>query len=63
MDAGVELLTEHPYAGRPTRFGARRLTLHTYPYDLIYRLHDGGVLVTAVAHHRRKPWYWANRIG
>ena len=62
VDAGVELLAEHPYAGRATRFGARRLTLRKYPYDLVYRLHDEGVLVTAVAHHRRKPWYWADRM-
>jgi toxin ParE1/3/4 len=62
VDAGAELLETHPYAGRRTRFGARRLTLRKYPYDLVYRLHDGGVLVTAVAHHRRKPWYWANRM-
>lgn len=62
LDSGVDLLAKHPYAGRSTRFGARRLTLQKYPYDLVYRLHDEGVLVTAVAHHRRKPWYWADRM-
>jgi plasmid stabilization system protein ParE len=62
LDAGVDLLANHPYAGRPTRFEARRLTLRKYPYDLVYRIYDEGVLVTAVAHHRRKPWYWADRM-
>jgi plasmid stabilization system protein ParE len=62
VDDGVELLADYPHAGRPTRFGARRLTLREYPYDLVYRLHEGEVLVTAVAHHRRKPWYWADRM-
>jgi len=62
VDAGADLLARHPNAGRPTRFGARKLTLQKYPYDLIYRLHDEGILITAVTHHRRKPWYWADRM-
>jgi toxin ParE1/3/4 len=40
----------------------RRLTLQRFPYNLIYRIGDGSVLVVvAVAHKRRRPGYWRSR--
>jgi toxin ParE1/3/4 len=62
LDNAVDLLAENPYLGHPTRFGARTLTLQDYPFDLVYRLHQGRVVIDAVAHHRREPWYWADRM-
>jgi plasmid stabilization system protein ParE len=35
--------------------------LKRYPYSIIYRVEQGGILVVAVAHGRRDPEYWKER--
>jgi toxin ParE1/3/4 len=40
----------------------RRVTLHSFPFDLVYRERQGQVQVLAVAHRRREPGYWVGRV-
>lgn len=42
--------------------GLRRLVLHHFPLTLYFRVVSGAAQVFAVAHHRRRPGYWAARI-
>lgn len=39
----------------------RRFSLHGYPYDVIYRADAVAVVIIALAHHARRPGYWAGR--
>jgi plasmid stabilization system protein ParE len=39
----------------------RRRLLHTFPYSLFYSLHAQEVRILAVAHQRRRPFYWEDR--
>jgi len=57
----VEFLSNHPEAGRPLGSGYRRLLAQRFPYALIYRVTDKGVICVAVAHARRDPGYWRRR--
>jgi len=45
----------NPLASRVIRRDARRITLHRFPYQLIYRLMDDVVVVIACFHGRRSP--------
>ena len=40
----------------------RRAIFKVFHFDLIYREVDGLVQVLAVAHHRRQPAYWVERV-
>jgi hypothetical protein len=40
----------------------RRIPLRGFPFAVIYRDVAGQVQVLAVAHHKRRPGYWATRI-
>jgi len=40
-----------------------RAGLKRFPYHVIYRVMPTYILVLAVAHQRRRPVYWARRIG
>jgi len=51
----------HPIAGPDGRLGARRLSLRSFPYHLVY-LAEPELAVIAVAHDRKRPGYWANRL-
>ena len=50
-----------PEAAEPLRDGVRRLLLHTFPYALLYSLRTDQVRILAVAHQRRRPFYWEDR--
>ncbi|MEI6450364.1 MAG: type II toxin-antitoxin system RelE/ParE family toxin [Actinomycetes bacterium] len=39
----------------------RSKPVHGFPYSVIYSFVDGHVRVLAVAHNRRRPFYWIGR--
>jgi plasmid stabilization system protein ParE len=39
----------------------RFYVLRRYPYSIIYRIEEAGVLVVALAHSSRSPSYWQGR--
>lgn len=41
---------------------SRKYRLRRFPYNLIYRVLDDRILIIAVAHDRRKPDYWRERV-
>jgi toxin ParE1/3/4 len=67
VDDGVTRLVELPLAAPlwpevDPELGVRRYVLRKYPYAIAYLLHDTAVLILAVAHRRRKPAYWLDRV-
>jgi len=57
----TEFLREHPEIGRPDVKGARSIFFRRFPYSLVYRIDQEGILVVAVAHWRRRPMFWSKR--
>ncbi len=58
----VDALREHPGLGRALGQGLRQLRLHRFPFSLIYSMETDAILIVAVAHQRRSPGYWKDRI-
>jgi plasmid stabilization system protein ParE len=54
-------LIQFPELGIRTVHAARRFPLHDYPYSLVYRAGSTEITLIAVAHHSRRPGYWAGR--
>lgn len=40
----------------------RRCRTKRFPYGVVYQIRDDKILVVAVAHLRRKPFYWRQRV-
>jgi len=63
--AAVELATARaltfPLSGTPAAAGTRRMIVRGFPYSVFYRTQEDGIVVFAVAHHARRPGYWAGR--
>ena len=57
----MSLLARFPKVGEVGAHDSRILPLHNFPYSLIYRLQGDAVRIIAVAHHSRRPGYWAGR--
>jgi len=43
--------------------GIRKYRLSKFPFSILYSIEKDGVLILAVAHHRRRPRYWSGRVG
>ncbi|MDT0617892.1 type II toxin-antitoxin system RelE/ParE family toxin [Salinisphaera sp. P385] len=61
--AAVTQACEHPQRHKLIAAPDLRQTpIHGFPHTLIFREHGDGIQVLAVAHHRRRPGYWAPRL-
>lgn len=56
------LLLQFPECGTPVGSGVRRLRLRRHPFNLIYRVEGEFIRLYAIAHHKRKPDYWRDRV-
>lgn len=62
LDAAIVRLQRHPYTWAFVEQPYRRVLLHRFPYAVIYRIDDDAVFVAAVAHCKRQPLYWWERL-
>lgn len=51
-----------PLSGSPQRSNTRRVLVSGFPFSLVYRPEPEGIVVFAVAHHARRPFYWQSRV-
>lgn len=61
IEQGIERISEEPSLGQPYINSCRRYVCHRFPFLIVYRVRGPVLLVTAVAHGRRRPGYWRNR--
>jgi toxin ParE1/3/4 len=61
VEEALSLLKNHPEIGESGCSHTRRLIFQRYPYTLVYRLKGETLEIIAIAHHRRRPTYWAGR--
>lgn len=54
-------IREFPDAAPPLVGRVRKRVLAKFPYSLLYSITDDEVRVLAVAHHKRRPFYWRGR--
>jgi len=58
----VRSIIENPYAAAAVTAGIRRTVLKHFPYNILYAIGPGLIVVVAVAHQKRRPRYWQSRI-
>jgi len=58
----VAVLSDQPEIGQRVGEIYRRILLVRFPFSLIYSIETDRIWIVAVAHHRRKPGYWKERI-
>ncbi len=52
-----------PVAGFDARYNVRSYGLRRFPYRIVTAVVSGAPLVVAIAHTRREPAYWRDRLG
>ena len=62
VEAAEALISVHNEIGQETESGFRHFVLAEFPHSIIYSLEPDRVWIVAVAHHKRKPGYWLERV-
>jgi len=61
LTRAIQRLRLTPELYPPAEHGTRRLLLDRYPFSVVYILRREEIFIVAVAHHKRRPGYWAAR--
>jgi len=62
LDRIVRLIKAYPLASTQIDQEIRRRLFARFPYSLIYGIDHNTLVVIAVAHSRRAPHYWVDRL-
>lgn len=57
----IDALREHPRLGQSVGRGFRRAVLRRFPFSLIHSEEADEIVIIAVAHQKRRPYYWRGR--
>ena len=61
VERAIQSISQFPEAARIVRGRVRKKPLTKFPYSLVYSVPPGEVRLLAVAHQKRRPFYWRGR--
>lgn len=62
LDRAIARIGDSPGQFPEYAFGTRRMLLRQFPYLVVFRETAAGVEILALAHGRRSPGYWRERV-
>ena len=62
VEAATQKALSNPEGGAPGVAETRRRIVKDFPFSVVYRVSAAELLIVAIAHHRRKPNYWSDRV-
>lgn len=61
IQRAIERIAEFPEAAPLIRGCVRKKALIKFPYSLVYSVRQDEIRILAVAHQKRRPFYWRGR--
>lgn len=61
VQRATEALNESPLSGVPVDADLRRFLVKRFPYSIFYRVRSDHIRILAIAHDKRRPFYWLSR--
>ena len=62
MNRAISLIRRYPKVGLAVDDNLRQLELRAFQFGIIYVAEDQCILVGAIAHQSRQPFYWKRRL-
>ena len=62
FDDSVKLVASFPEISKKILDDIRRFLINRFPYGVIYGIDGDFIVIIAIAHFRRKPNYWIDRL-
>ena len=63
LDRAMDLISQNPEQYPLHDLGTRHSVLRRFPFVIVFRKAVVGVEIIAIAHGRRRPGYWRERLG
>lgn len=63
LDRAIDRIGQNPEQYPRHDFGTRRIVLRRFPFVIVFRDAAAGLEIIAIAHGRRCPGYWRERLG
>ena len=61
VERAVDQIRSGPEAAQLIRGYVRRKLVVKFPYSVVYSVRDTQIRILAVAHQKRRPYYWRSR--
>jgi len=61
IERTIQSILEFPEAAPLVQGRVRKRNIAKFPYAIIYSLRPDEIRILAVAHHKRRPFYWRGR--
>jgi toxin ParE1/3/4 len=61
VQRSVDQLCATPLAGQLVEKDVRWWVVRRFPYSILYRVRSDHIRILAIAHHKRRPFYWRGR--
>lgn len=61
IQRALQSIVEFPDAAPLIRGRIRKRIVARFPYSLVYSARENEIRILAVAHHKRRPFYWRGR--
>ena len=58
----INRIISHPSAWTCIQDNVRKCRLDKFPFDIIYAIEEKMIVIIAISHHHRKPYYWIDRL-
>ena len=62
LDNALNSILRNPGGWPPYLHQTQKCVLRHYPFNLVFRDSSRRIEIIAIAHQRRKPGYWKNRL-
>ncbi len=57
----LKRISEFPYAAPLIQSRVRKRLMDRFPFSVIYSVRTDQIRILAIAHHKRRPFYWRGR--
>ena len=62
VDKTISRIRESPDTFPLSEHGTRKFVIERFPFNIFYRTGETEIVIVAVAHQKRRPGYWPNRV-
>jgi plasmid stabilization system protein ParE len=63
LDRAMDQIGQNPEQFLRHDFGTHRIALRRFPFVIVFRKAGAGAEIIAIAHGRRRPGCWRERLG
>lgn len=62
VHTAISFIKQNPFASEEIDSGIRKKVISRFPYNILYSIEAGIIIIIAIAHQKRRPGFWQSRL-